>query len=177
MGLYCSNQLETTFHERCEKLLHITFKEAKCHICPVNEWMNAVDCRQSIVVAVPMCYCRAFALPWFKRISAARAWCDAIGRRQWYARLTSDAAVWLAEHLLALRVISGIQRILCGVWTLHTAYSAIFYQFLPGTVPMNLQVSAADCYALITVVYWSQDAQYRWCKIIRKCVTYEIMPV
>jgi len=26
MGLYCSKQLETTFHQFCEKPLHITFK-------------------------------------------------------------------------------------------------------------------------------------------------------
>jgi len=26
MGLYCSKQLETTFHQFCEKQLHITFK-------------------------------------------------------------------------------------------------------------------------------------------------------
>jgi len=26
MGLYCSKQLETSFHQFCEKLLHITFK-------------------------------------------------------------------------------------------------------------------------------------------------------
>jgi len=29
-GLYCSEQLETTFHQFCEKPLHITFKR------PVN---------------------------------------------------------------------------------------------------------------------------------------------
>jgi len=26
-GLYCSKQLETTFHQFCEKPLHITFKD------------------------------------------------------------------------------------------------------------------------------------------------------
>ena len=28
-GLYCSKQLETTFHQFCEKPLHITFKGTK----------------------------------------------------------------------------------------------------------------------------------------------------
>jgi len=35
MGLYCSKQLETTFHQFCEKPLHITFKFA---LTPHHVW-------------------------------------------------------------------------------------------------------------------------------------------
>jgi len=31
-GLYCSKQLETTFHQFCEKPLHITFNSHFLHI-------------------------------------------------------------------------------------------------------------------------------------------------
>jgi len=61
-GLYCSKQLETTFHQFCEKQLHITFK-AFATVC------NAVCVMKVIITCVTQITCRKPSYNYYRNLN------------------------------------------------------------------------------------------------------------